>query len=163
MTQPPAAPSPPRDDAEILTFPVSHPANAGYSDRVRYGVLGTLTVVDDDGGNRSLGGPARRRLLGALLSRHGHTVSIDKLLTDLWGDVPPATAEKTLQGHIVRLRDALGRDLDGSPIRTDPTGYRLEVAPSASTASVRASAASPRSSCSLSRSDTANGASGNST
>ena len=107
------------------------PGGGGYPDEVRFGVLGTLTVVDDDGGIRPLGGPARRRLLAALVARHGRTVSVDSLLSDLWGDTPPATAEKTLQSHVVRLRDALGRDEGGSPIRTDPTGYRLNVEPAA--------------------------------
>ena len=111
----------------VIRFPQDGRREADYPDRVRFGVLGTLTVVDD-AGVRRLGGPARRRLLAALLARAGRTVSVDALIEDLWDDAPPATAEKTLQSHVVRLRDALGRDDDGSPLRTDPTGYRLDVA-----------------------------------
>jgi DNA-binding SARP family transcriptional activator/WD40 repeat protein len=94
---------------------------------VRFGVLGTLTVLDDDGGTVRLGGPARRRLLAGLLARVGRTVPVDTLVDDLWADAPPATAAKTLQSHVVRLRDDLGRRDGGSPLVTEPLGYRLDV------------------------------------
>jgi WD40 repeat protein/DNA-binding SARP family transcriptional activator len=95
---------------------------------VRYGVLGTLSVMDEEGRPRGLAGPARRRLLGSLLSRVGSVVSVDTLVEDLWGDTPPATADKTLQSHVMRLRDALGRGEDGTSLLTEPGGYRLAVA-----------------------------------
>jgi DNA-binding SARP family transcriptional activator/WD40 repeat protein len=101
-----------------------------YPDGVRYGVLGTLAVQDANGGLLRLGGPARRRLLAALLSRPGRVVPVDVLIDDLWADAPPMTAEKTLQSHIVRLRDDLGRSGGTSPLITEPGGYRLEVDPS---------------------------------
>ena len=34
----------------------------------------------------------------------------DRLIDELWGDEPPATAAKTLQVHISRLRKALASD-----------------------------------------------------
>jgi len=40
--------------------------------------------------------------------------------------LPPRSAAKTLQSHVVRLRDDLGRGA-GSVIVTDGTGYRVEV------------------------------------
>ena len=123
------ASQPGRDGALVIPIFTHQDATAGYRAHVRFGVLGTLTFVDDDGGGRRLGGPARRRLLAALVARAGRTVAVDVLIEDLWGDAPPATAEKTLQSHVVRLRDDLGRDDDGSPVRTDPTGYRLAVEP----------------------------------
>lgn len=119
------------DRVTVLRFPADGVTGRGYPDRVRFGVLGTLTVVDDDGGQRRLSGPARRRLLGALVARAGRVVPLDTLIEDLWADAPPATAERTLQSHVVRLRDDLGRDDDGSPIITEPHGYRLNVSPTA--------------------------------
>ena len=93
-------------------------------------MLGTLVVTDENGQALRLGGPARRRLLAALVARVGSTVTIDTLVDDLWSDLPPATAEKTLQSHVVRLRDDLGRADGSSPVVTEPGGYRLDVAPS---------------------------------
>lgn len=96
---------------------------------MRFGVLGTLVVTGEDGQALRLGGPARRRLLAALVARVGQVVRTDTLIDDLWSDLPPATAEKTLQSHIVRLRDDLGRDDDSSPLVTEHGGYRLDVDP----------------------------------
>ncbi len=111
----------------MFPFPNPPARTAGYRDGVWFGVLGTLTVTDDDGTPVRLGGPARRRLLAALLARVGRTVPVDTLIDDLWSDAPPATADKTLQSHVVRLRDDLGRDAGTSPLITDPGGYRLDV------------------------------------
>jgi DNA-binding SARP family transcriptional activator/WD40 repeat protein len=111
----------------VFEFPAAPADGHRYGDRVRFGVLGTLTVLDDDGGVVRLGGPARRRLLAALLARLGCTVAVDSLIEDLWSDAPPPTAEKTLQSHVVRLRDDLGRDAGPSPVLTEPGGYRLAV------------------------------------
>ena len=108
-------------------FPDRSGSHASYSLVVWFGVLGALTVVDEDGKPRGLAGPARRRLLAALLARVGCVVTRDTLVEDLWGDAPPPTAEKTLQSHVVRLRDALGRGEDGSPLVTASLGYCLEV------------------------------------
>jgi DNA-binding SARP family transcriptional activator/WD40 repeat protein len=116
-----------RRPSHLLAFPEHPRVGHGYPPHVHFGVLGTLTVVDSDGTSRRLGGPARRRLLAALLARVGRTVSVDTLIEDLWGDVPPATADKTLQSHVVRLRDDLGREDAGSPLITEPGGYRLGV------------------------------------
>ena len=133
----PHAPSPTgRGPEPRLTVPdarvVSLPARSAprYRAEVRFGVLGTLAVQDGDGALVRLGGPARRRLLAALVSRVGRIVPVDVLIDDLWSDAPPMTAEKTLQSHVVRLRDDLGRGDQGSPLVTEAGGYRLAVDPS---------------------------------
>jgi DNA-binding SARP family transcriptional activator len=92
------------------------------------GVLGTLIARGDDGRVAKLSGPARRQLLAALAARVGRAVPVATLVEDLWGDTPPASAVKTLQSHVVRLR----RDLavvagDGGTIVTDGAAYRLAV------------------------------------
>jgi DNA-binding SARP family transcriptional activator/WD40 repeat protein len=90
------------------------------------GVLGPLTVRGSAGEPLTISGPARRLLFAALVSRAGRTVPPDVLVEDLWGHVPPRTAAKTLQSHVVRLRDDLGRD---PALVTDRAGYRLELGP----------------------------------
>ena len=83
-------------------------------------VLGPLTV---DGSGRL--SPRDRVVLQALATRAGHPVSVDELSDALWGDRPPASAAKILQGCIVRLRKELGPDA----IDTAPQGYVLMLPP----------------------------------
>ena len=74
-------------------------------------------------------GAKRRALLAVLLLHHRDAVvSAERLIDELWGDDPPATAAKGLQVHVSELRRALG---DGQPIVTRPTGYAIELAPGA--------------------------------
>jgi DNA-binding SARP family transcriptional activator/WD40 repeat protein len=92
------------------------------------GVLGSLVARDDDGASLPLAGPARRLLLAALAARIGQTVPSVVLAADLWGADPPATAHKTLQTHLMRLRRELAGpgDKDGA-IVTEAAGYRLDA------------------------------------
>jgi DNA-binding SARP family transcriptional activator len=59
------------------------------------------------------------------------TVSTDRLIDGLWGSEPPATAAKTLQVYVSRLRRALtaNGDGDGADIVTRAHGYELRLAP----------------------------------
>ena len=58
------------------------------------------------------------------MARAGRPVSSDQLADAVWGDRPPASAAKNIQGCIVRLRKLLGQDA----IVTSSHGYRLDVA-----------------------------------
>lgn len=82
-------------------------------------VLGPLLV---DGQVDGLG-PRDRVVLSALAVRAGETVSVDALADALWGDRPPASRTKVLQGCVVRLRKRLG----GAAIESVPGGYRLTL------------------------------------
>ena len=82
-------------------------------------VLGPLTI-DDSGAL----GRRDRIILEALVARAGRPVSSDQLADAVWGDRPPASAAKNIQGCIVRLRKLLGQDA----IVTSSHGYRLDVA-----------------------------------
>lgn len=54
-----------------------------------------------------LGGPKQRALLAVLLLRRGETVSMDRLVDELWGERTPATAAKTAQVYVSNLRKVL--------------------------------------------------------
>ena len=92
-----------------------------------FGVLGRLEVHTADGNPLSLTGPARRTVLAALLCRRGRVVPASSLIDDLWGAAAPRSAAKTMQSHLVRLRDDLGRDDAASVLITEGDGYRLAV------------------------------------
>ena len=64
-----------------------------------------------------------RVVLAALTVRPGEGVTADGLADLLWGDDPPASAAKVVQGCVVRLRKLLG----SHAIETTPDGYRLTV------------------------------------
>lgn len=89
-------------------------------------LLGPLEVLVD-GAPVELGGGRHRALLAVLALHANEVVSTDRLLESLWGETPPASAGKSLQNHVSRLRatlDAGGRDV----LVTQPPGYVLMLA-----------------------------------
>jgi predicted ATPase/DNA-binding SARP family transcriptional activator len=81
--------------------------------------LGPVEVVD---GDDVLGvGAKERRLLARLVAARGRSVPDDVLIDVLWGDHPPPSARKTVQGHVHRLRRLIG---DDAVVRKGG-GYRL--------------------------------------
>ena len=78
-----------------------------------------------------MGGSKLRAVLALLLLHRGETLSSDRLIDELWGEEPPATAAKTLQVHVSRLRKALasGAGGGGDVVVTSPHGYGLEIDP----------------------------------
>ncbi|MGZ4314221.1 MAG: BTAD domain-containing putative transcriptional regulator [Gaiellaceae bacterium] len=90
---------------------------------MEFRILGELEV--EEGGRAVvLGGARQRALLTNLLLHAGEVVSADRLIEDLYGAHPPATAAKSLQAHISRLRKALGGE---QRLRTRGGGYALEL------------------------------------
>jgi DNA-binding SARP family transcriptional activator len=85
-------------------------------------ILGPLEVVADEQ-PLALGGIKQRSLLAVLLQHANEVVSTDHLLAELWGDAPPATAAKSIQVYVHRLRRLLGPDR----LVTRPPGYALRV------------------------------------
>ena len=69
-------------------------------------ILGPLEVLDE-GRAVALGGSKQRALLAVLVLHANETLSTDRLIDELWGEHPPATAAKTVQVHVSRLRKAL--------------------------------------------------------
>lgn len=89
---------------------------------MRFRVLGPLEVRD---GVRSvpIGAAKPRALLGVLLLHPNEVVATTRLIDELWGEHPPATAAKLVQGYVHALRTLLGADT----IITQPPGYRVHV------------------------------------
>ena len=85
-------------------------------------ILGPLEVSDD---RRVVElGAGRQRALLALLALHAREiVATDRLIDELWGGSPPATAAKALQNLVSQLRRSLGAD----SIATRPPGYSLRL------------------------------------
>ena len=98
---------------------------------LQFRVLGPLEVVDEDGA-RALGGAKQRAVLAVLLLHRGEAVSSERLIDEVWGDRPPATAAKTLQGYVSHLRKALGGDLapdTGQRVRAGRRGRGVRLRP----------------------------------
>src|SRR5262249_44795016 len=92
--------------------------------RVEFAVLGRLEVRIDGEGT-PLGGPKQRALLAVLLLSANEVVSRDHLVDGLWGARAPASAQRSLDTYVWRLRALLGSDR----IERRPPGYLLRVAP----------------------------------
>ncbi|HEY7207946.1 MAG TPA: BTAD domain-containing putative transcriptional regulator [Gaiellaceae bacterium] len=73
-------------------------------------LLGPLEVQRDGELLPDLG-RRERALLELLALRAGETVPRDRLVDELWGEQPPASAANALQVYVSHLRKALGRDL----------------------------------------------------
>ena len=85
-------------------------------------LLGPLEVVEHDR-LLALGGGRQRSLFAVLLLHANEVVSNDRLIDALWGQTPPATAAKSVQVYVSRLRKELG---EGRLVTRAP-GYLLTV------------------------------------
>ena len=91
---------------------------------MRFRILGPLEALD---GARavSVGAAKPRALLSVLLLHANEVVSTARLVDELWGEEPPTTATKLVQGYVHALRKQLGPE---TPVTHAP-GYRLRVDP----------------------------------
>jgi predicted ATPase/DNA-binding SARP family transcriptional activator len=93
-------------------------------------LLGSIDVVDDDGGPRHIGGPKECATL-AVLAVHANSWVSDGFLIDcLWGDRPPPSATRTLQKYVSRIRGVVSDDAT-LVVERSTSGYRLRAAPHA--------------------------------
>ena len=88
---------------------------------IEFRVLGPLEVIDDD--RVVVLSAAKPRALLAILLIGDQPISTDRLIADLWGARPPATALKTLQTYVSQLRKVLGEQA----IVTRPAGYQVRL------------------------------------
>ncbi len=87
---------------------------------MEFRILGPLEVTQD-GRALELGATKQQTLLAVLLLHAGEIVSPTRLMTELWGEEPPSTAAKGIQGYVSSLRRILGPDA----IATRTHGYVL--------------------------------------
>ncbi len=86
---------------------------------MRFGVLGPLRIE----GGRAPGPAKHRTLLAALLLSAPERAPVERLMSVVWDDRPPASAESVLRVYVSALRKLV----DG--IRTVPGGYVIEIDP----------------------------------
>ncbi|WP_067176586.1 BTAD domain-containing putative transcriptional regulator [Microtetraspora niveoalba] len=95
---------------------------------MKFRVLGSLEVYDDDGARVDLGGPRQRAVLARLLVAHGVLVPSRTLIEAVW-EAPPASAVATVQSYVSHLRRAIepDRPARGEPrvLVGRPSGYAL--------------------------------------
>jgi DNA-binding SARP family transcriptional activator len=89
---------------------------------VEFRVLGPVEALAE-GGPVSLPAAKPRALLALLLLSRNRVVPVSRLVDELWGEAPPETATKALQGYVSQLRKSLGADR----VLTKPPGYSLRV------------------------------------
>jgi DNA-binding SARP family transcriptional activator len=90
-----------------------------------FGLLGRLSVRDDDGVELPIAGARQRELLVALLMRAGRIVPAGELAEIVWSGAPPDRAAVTLRSYVKRLRQSLREA--GSRIVTSQNGYAIDV------------------------------------
>ena len=89
---------------------------------MQYRILGRLEA-ERDGAPVALGGFQQRALLAMLLVARGRTVSLDRLVDELWADDPPKAAVHTVRVYVSQLRRALGE----AELETRDRGYGLRL------------------------------------
>ncbi|MBB6349877.1 AfsR/SARP family transcriptional regulator [Nonomuraea muscovyensis] len=91
-------------------------------------LLGRLAVVDGGGRAINVRAAKQQAILAVLMLRPGGVVSVDRLMTELWPDEPPATARASLQTYVYRLRRTLAPlAAHGVDLTTLGNGYTLVV------------------------------------
>ncbi|KUJ65980.1 hypothetical protein ACZ90_41620 [Streptomyces albus subsp. albus] len=94
---------------------------------MRYEILGPLRVVDG-AEISSIRAHKIRLLLATLLIRVDREVSINQLVTEIWGGKPPRRVISSLHVYVSQLRKFLNRPgATESPIVTQSPGYSLRL------------------------------------
>ncbi|TGB18421.1 AfsR/SARP family transcriptional regulator [Streptomyces palmae] len=94
---------------------------------MRYEILGPLRVVDG-AEISSIRAHKIRLLLATLLMRVDREVSVNQLITEIWGGNPPRRVISSLHVYVSQLRKFLNRSgVAESPIVTQPPGYSLRL------------------------------------
>ncbi len=99
---------------------------------LEFRILGPVEVLAD-GRPLPLGGAKQRALLAILLLHANEVVSSDRLIDELWGDVPPETVAQGLRVYVSQLRKVLEPDhLPGAGnevLVTRAPGYVIQLGP----------------------------------
>jgi DNA-binding SARP family transcriptional activator len=93
-------------------------------------LLGPVEMVGPDGQVLDVGGLKQRAVFSLLASEAGRVVSLDRLVSELWSDDPPARATASLQAYISRLRGLLDDTTAGGGrrvLQTRRPGWVLDL------------------------------------
>ncbi|MEV5511068.1 AfsR/SARP family transcriptional regulator [Streptomyces orinoci] len=96
---------------------------------MRLEILGPVRVAN---GNtiKAIGAQKVEILLATLAIRSGQVVSVDQLITEIWGDEPPRSAIGSLYVYVSQVRKLLREPgSTASPVVTSPSGYMLTLGP----------------------------------
>jgi DNA-binding SARP family transcriptional activator len=108
------------------TLSAESPGNVPVVDQgLTFRLFGPLQVTT---GERpiELGPRKQRAILAMLLMQPGRVLPLDRLISQLWEDQPPASAVTTVQGYVSHLRRTLP---DRNVLLTRDPGYLADVAP----------------------------------
>src|SRR5208282_528256 len=92
---------------------------------MRFRLLGPLEIRAGEGW-RGIGAPKWRSVLAALLIHAGQIVPADVLISEVWGDEPPAKAANLISIYVLRLRRLMD-EADSALLVTRAPGYQLRV------------------------------------
>ena len=92
---------------------------------MRFRLLGPLEIRAGENW-RGIGAPKWRSVLAALLINPGQIVPVDVLISEVWGDEPPAKAANLISIYVLRLRRLMD-DADSALLVTRAPGYQLRV------------------------------------
>src|SRR5262249_11539048 len=124
------------DDAGAASNPACAalaPSLAARSTPARHGATvglgrGVPVGCRELGGERGvvpLGSEKQRTLLAALLIHANEVVSHDRLIEELWGEEPPASASHSIDAYVSRLRSVLKEAGGYGLLKTRGSGYML--------------------------------------
>jgi predicted ATPase/DNA-binding SARP family transcriptional activator len=113
-----------------LVWPLSEPYSLSVMavGASQIGVLGPLRL-ELDGNVVPLSSGRQRSLLAVLVMSRGVPLTRDRLIDELWGEKPPASAVSALHVHLSKLREQLGGllVLTAGGYSLSPDGYELDA------------------------------------
>ena len=95
---------------------------------MEFRILGPLEVVHD-GRKLALGKAQQQAVIGLLALRAPQPVPIDRLVDEVWGERPPASAHHAIQVYVSEIRKLLRSAGAEATVTTSTAGYALEVDP----------------------------------
>jgi DNA-binding SARP family transcriptional activator/streptogramin lyase len=93
---------------------------------MEFRILGPLEARAE-GRTLELGGAKQRAVLSVLLLHANEVVPAERFVDELWGERPPASAAKLVQGYVSGLRRVLAEAGNGTTLVTRPPGYLLRL------------------------------------
>lgn len=92
---------------------------------MRFGLLGAVQVIDDQGAEKRVSAAKHRILLAALLLNANRPVPRDALVDTLWAREPPPNAAAALRTYYFRLRRVLGQA--GERLGSTPASLMITI------------------------------------